>query len=281
MRIALLHPGNMGVTVGTCAAEAGHQIGWLAAGRSAATQKRAQSGSFNPYEHLAELLDDSDITISVCPPDAAQSTAEDVARHNFCGLYVDANAVSPDTARSIAKTVEAAGASYVDAGIVGPPARKPGTTRIYLSGERSAELEPCFANTALTAIVMGSSQTAASALKMCYAAWTKGSAALLLSVAALAASEDVAMELYDEWALSIPDLAVRLNAAAAANAPKAWRFEGEMQEIATTYAANGLPAEFHQAAASIFSSLSKFKDCSPVPNLDEVIRKMVEDAAST
>ncbi|MDA0822577.1 MAG: DUF1932 domain-containing protein [Proteobacteria bacterium] len=281
MRIALLHPGNMGVTVGICAAEAGHQVSWLSAGRSPATQRRAQSGGFRRYEHLATLLDDCDVAISVCPPDAAQSTAQAVALHKFRGLYVDANAVSPSTACAIAETVEAAGASYIDAGIVGPPAWKPGTTRVYLSGDRSADLLPCFANTALETVAIGRSKTAASALKMCYAAWTKGSAALLLSVAALAASEDVTTRLFDEWALSIPDLAARLNNVAAGNAPKAWRFEGEMREIAKTYAANSLPAGFHQAAAEIFSSLSVFKDCAADPTLDNVIRTVIKGTTST
>jgi 3-hydroxyisobutyrate dehydrogenase-like beta-hydroxyacid dehydrogenase len=281
MRIALLHPGNMGVTVGICAAAAGHQVSWLSAGRSPATQKRAQTGGFRRYEHLAALLDDSDIIISVCPPDTAQATAQAVALHKFRGLYVDANAVAPLTAGAIAETVEAAGASYVDAGIVGPPAWKPGTTRVYLSGDRSADLLPCFANTALEAVVIGRSNTAASALKMCYAAWTKGSAALLLSVAALAASEDVTTQLHNEWALSIPDLAARLNNVAAGNAPKAWRFEGEMREIAKTYAAHKLPTGFHQAAAEIFSSLSEFKNCSADPTLDKVIRMMIKGTTAT
>ena len=128
---------------------------------------------------------------------------------------------------------------------------------------------------------MGHSKTAASALKMCYAAWTKGSAALLLSVAALAASEDVTTKLYEEWALSIPDLAARVNATAAGNAPKAWRFEGEMHEIAKTYSANSLPAEFHHAAAAIFSTLSEFKDCSPAPSLDKVIRALIDSGTPT
>jgi hypothetical protein len=42
-------------------------------------------------------------------------------------------------------------------------------------------------------------------------------------------------------------------------APKAWRFVGEMHEIAATFQSAGLPAEFHQAAAEIFRRLEEFK----------------------
>ena len=92
----------------------------------------------------------------------------------------------------------------------------------------------------------------ASAVKMAYAAWTKGTAALLLAARALARAEGVEDALLAEWALSQPALADRSQAAARSAATKAWRWVAEMEEIAASMAAAGLPDGFHQAAAEIF-----------------------------
>ena len=99
---------------------------------------------------------------------------------------------------------------------------------------------------------IGESPTAASAVKMSYAAWTKGTAALLLAVRTLAAEERVEDTLLAEWALSQPSLADRSRAAARSAATKGWRWVGEMEEIAAAMAAAGLPGGFHQAAADMY-----------------------------
>jgi 3-hydroxyisobutyrate dehydrogenase-like beta-hydroxyacid dehydrogenase len=258
-QIALLHPGEMGVTVGVCAKTAGHEVGWVASGRSEATRRRADTAGLVAFPSLDGLLDSSDMVISICPPSAAKTTAAMVAELGYHGLYVDANAISPRTAATVAKTVAATGATYVDGGIIGPPAREAGRTRLYLSGARAADVAACFSGTRLQAIDIGESPSAASALKMCYAAWTKGSAALLLAVGALARAEHVESALRAEWARSLPDLARRLETSAAGNAAKAWRFEGEMHEIADTFEANALPGDFHRAAAETFALLNEYK----------------------
>ena len=101
---------------------------------------------------------------------------------------------------------------------------------------------------------------AASALKMCFAGWTKGTSALLLAVTALAAAEGVDDALASEWAISLPDLPARAAATAKGASPKAWRFVGEMEEISSTYVAAGLPDGFHLAAAETYRRLAGFKD---------------------
>jgi hypothetical protein len=95
--------------------------------------------------------------------------------------------------------------------------------------------------------------TAASALKMCFAAWTKGSAALLLDVRALASHEGVEDTLLVEWQTSLPDLAARSLQAAAQATTKGWRWVGEMEQIAKTFRSAGLPDGFHRAAAEIYA----------------------------
>lgn len=267
--IALLHPGAMGVTVGTSLIASGHRVRWYTSGRSAATRRRAEAAGCEPQDSLEALLDAADGVISVCPPAAAPQTAAEVAGSGFSGCYVEANAVSPDTVRALQTTL---GDALVDAGIVGPPALRPGTTRLYLSGPRSAAVAAWFSAGALEAVALPGPVGAASALKMCYAAYTKGTSALLLAVRALAEAEGVTPALLAEWEISQPGLAKRSQAAAGATAPKAWRFVGEMEEIAATFEAAGLPSEFHRGAAEVYRRLEAFKDSEGAPLADVLER---------
>ena len=194
---------------------------------------------------------------SVCPPHAALDVARHVAATGFGGVYVDANAISVATAAQVAAAVTAAGAAYVDGGIIGPPPENTGHTRLYLCGERAAEVRALFARSALEArIAEGPAPYAASAVKMAYAAWTKGTGALLLACRALARAEGVERTLLEEWALSQPALRAQSERSADAAAAKGWRWVAEMEEIAASMAAAGLPPEFHQAAAEIFDRAS-------------------------
>jgi hypothetical protein len=170
----------------------------------------------------------------------------------FGGLYVDANAISPATAREVALMVEEGGATYVDGGIIGPPPGTAGGTRLYLSGAQAEAVCALFDGTALEARVIDAGTWSASAVKMAYAGWTKGTSALLLAVRAMARSEGVEDVLLAEWALSQPALADRSRSAARAATTKGWRWVAEMEEIAATMASAGLPDGFHQAAAEVF-----------------------------
>src|SRR6266849_5861742 len=118
--IALLHPGEMGAAIGACLAARGLRVVWASAGRSPATGARAQAAGFWDLGTLDRALGGADVVLSVCPPHGALALAREVARRGFRGIYVDANAVSPETARNVARAVEKAGASFVDGGIIGP-----------------------------------------------------------------------------------------------------------------------------------------------------------------
>ena len=131
-------------------------------------------------------------------------------------------------------------------------ARRPGSTRLYLSGPAAASIQNLFDGTPLDARLVPGDTGSASAVKMAYAGWTKGSAALLLAVRALADAEGVSDVLLAEWELSQPGLLARARGAAESAAAKGWRWTGEMEEIAATMAAVGLPSGFHLAAAEIF-----------------------------
>lgn len=239
MIVGLLHPGEMGAAVGDLLVANGHDVLWASEGRSDETRLRA--AAFRDVGTVRRLAAECRIILSICPPHAAVDVARSLV--GFDGLYVDANAVSPDTAREIALLHPA----FVDGGIVGGPPRAPGT-RLYLSRGRAAEVAALFDGTVLEPRLVAD----ASALKMAYAAWSKGSAALLLAIREVARHFGVEEPLVAEWDDSIPGLRDRLTRAERAAAVKGWRWAGEMDEIAATFAAAGQPDGFHHAAAEVY-----------------------------
>jgi 3-hydroxyisobutyrate dehydrogenase-like beta-hydroxyacid dehydrogenase len=119
--IGLLHPGEMGAALGAALRAKGEAVLWVSSGRSAATAERAGQAGLEDVGTVEELERRSEMILSLCPPHAALEVARSMPR--FAGVYSDANAVSPATARTIAGLVS----RYVDGGVVGPPPRKPGT----------------------------------------------------------------------------------------------------------------------------------------------------------
>ena len=262
--VGLLHPGEMGSAVGATLVASGARVLWTSEGRSAATRTRAAELALEDARTLAAVTGASRAIISVTPPHGALDLARAVASLGFRGLYVDANAVAPATAREIQRVVETAGARFVDGGIIGPANRKPGAARIYLSGDAAAEVAPLFDQGPLDALVLNAPAGAASALKMAYAGWTKGSQALLAAIRAFATAEGVDSALLAEWKISQPDIVARSERAINDNARKAWRFVGEMDEIAASFSEAGLPPGFHQAAREVYRRLSGYKE-TPIP----------------
>jgi len=275
--IGILHPGEMGAAVGACLAQRGLTVLWASAGRSAATADRAAATEMRDVATASEMAGRADVILSVCPPHAALEVARSVA--GFQGIYVDANAVSPATAREVGEIVTASGGRYVDGGIIGAPPRSPGDSRLYLSGLWAGEISDLFADTPLEAQVIGDEIGQASAVKMAYAAWTKGTAALILAIRALARAEGVEQTLIAEWQQSQPTLTARPHAAARSALQKGWRWVAEMEEIAATMTAAGLPPGFHQAAAAIYASVPHPHAESPTsePSLTTVINALLAE----
>ena len=276
--IGVLHPGEMGSGVGASARAAGARVLWASEGRGAATRKRAEADGFEDAGTLAKLAREAQVILSVCPPASAVDVAKQVAAARFTGVYVDGNAISPATTRKVGEIITAAGAKYIDGGIVGPPPRKPGVTRLYLSGAGAADVAAMLNGGHLQAIPVEGPIGAASALKMAYAGWNKTQQALLMAVRAYAMREGVDEALLREWAISQPDLPRRSENAVAGTARKAWRFVGEMAEIASAFDAAGLPRGFHDAAADIFQRLEAYKGHDDT-SLNDVIRSLMSSQA--
>lgn len=234
---------------------AGHRALWVGEGRSEQTRARAEAAGMVEVGSLDELANESAIVVSVCPPAAAGDVASAVSEAGFNGLYVDANAIAPATAKALCEPFGHA----VDGGIVGPPVNTAGTTRLYASGDRADEVVDLFAGSDLEVRTVDGPIGAASAVKMCFAAWTKGTSALLFAVNALAEAEGVTDAIEGEWATSMPDLLERAKHSPSRVGPKAWRFAPEMEEIAATFAANDLPSGFHLAAADTYGRMASLQ----------------------
>ena len=278
MRVGVLHPGEMGASVAASLLAGSHDVAWCSAERS--EHSRARAVELQEFSQLDDLVAWAEVLISVCPPAYALQQAQAVQACAFDGLYVDANAIAPATASAIAQLM---GVAYVDGGIIGPPAWQSGTTRIYLSGNNANVVAGLFTGAALEGIAIPQAQgndAAASALKMAYAAYTKGHSALLLATNAVAHNSGVLDVLRSEWEQSLPGLSQRSEITANAISPKAWRFVGEMQEISATFAGAGLPAGFHNGAAEFYARLSEFKD-QPPASLDDLLDVLAQSENTT
>lgn len=277
-KLGVLHPGNMGISVAASAQNSGCEVYWASDGRSQQTRVRADQYGLHDARNLARLCEVCEVIVSVCPPHAAESVAEQVAAQNFRGVYLDANAISPQRVARIANKVNAAGAAFVDGGIIGGPAWEAGQTWLYLSGEKARQVADCFAAGPLETEVIGEEVGNASALKMCYAAYTKGTSALLCAILATAERLGVRGELAKEWSRDGSEFAANTEARVKRVTAKAWRFAGEMDEIAATFQSAGLPGSFHQAASEVYRRISGFKDAPELPELGEVLAALLQEA---
>jgi 3-hydroxyisobutyrate dehydrogenase-like beta-hydroxyacid dehydrogenase len=271
--IGLINPGAMGASVGAAARHNKAQVIWASEGRSVSTKERADKAQLDDCGTMGNLVAQSNIILSVCPPHSAMAVATEVADLGFSGLYLEGNAIAPDHTRQIESVVTEQGAGFIDGGIIGGPAWKAEYgTRLYLSGENAQVIADIFAGSNLHASVISDQIGAASALKMTFAAFTKGSTALLCAILAVAEKEGVRSNLEAQWG---DVFTKQTHRRVIGNTAKAWRFEGEMQEIAATFSGAGLPPGFHEAAAQVFSRLAEHKDQQNAPTIDEVLATLL------
>jgi 3-hydroxyisobutyrate dehydrogenase-like beta-hydroxyacid dehydrogenase len=263
LTVGLLHPGWMGAAVGRQATKTARVL-WTPAGRTAATADRAEAAGLHAVPDLATLVDQADLVVSLCPPQFAEQVAAAVLDADFRGLFLEANAISPERAVAIAERFDDSPARLVDASIIGPPPTGPGTTRLYLAGsphDATAVLE-LFSGTDLDAVAISECVGAASALKTAQAAFQKASRALAGIAHALADHYGVADVLTDEGRrrsrpiLAEPDYLPSV-------AARAWRWGPEMADVAAALRAAGLPDTMILGAEEIFQAWSRHRDNPP------------------
>ncbi len=275
LNIGFLHPGEMGISLAASTQNTGHIAYWASEGRSQDTRDRATKFSLEDARTIEDLCEKCPVIVSVCPPHAAEDVAADVVKASFGGIYLDANAISPQRTLKIGRMMEDAGIKFVDGGIIGMPAWESGRTWLYLSGKERVHIATCFDGGPLETEVLGEEIGKASALKMCFAAYTKGTTALLCALLAAAEKLGVREDLEKQWSRDGSDFADKTQKQVRGVTAKAWRFAGEMEEIAATFEDVGVPKDFHLAASEIYSRISHFKGLSERPSLKEVLEALI------
>ena len=279
--VAVVSPGAMGSAVGDALVRGGARVVVTLSGRSERTTRLAARAELELLPDLGSLLDAADVVLSIVPPDAAVSVARDVATaastRSGRPVFVELNAIAPETSLRIEADLVSVGVEVVDGSISGPPPWRPGTTRLYLSGPRAAEVAALPFN-GVEAIVVGTRIGAASAVKMSTASVYKGTAALLAHALLTAEQNGVLEHVLDDLRAGSPELVARVERRLASAASKSSRYVAEMHEIAAAQAAAGLTPSLFEAIADVFSALSESELAQSAPEdlpgritLDEVL----------
>lgn len=276
--LGILHPGAMGSSIAAAAVQNGHEVYWASAGRSAQSRERAAKSQLLDAGSVKALCQKCSIILSICPPHAAEDLAEEVVGHGFAGLYVDANAIAPQRALRIDQILKKSGAELVDGGIIGGPAWGPGKTYLHLSGQRANEIAQLLETEFLHTNVLSAQTGDASSLKMCFAAYTKGTTALVCAIVGAAENLGVREALFAQWSQGGSDMASKSQEQVRGVTAKAWRFSGEMREISSTFVEAGMPGGFHEAAALVYERIAHFKDAAEKPPFAEVLAALAQES---
>jgi putative dehydrogenase len=256
--VAIIAPGNMGAGVGRRLTENKVQVLTSLAGRSAASVARAREAGMTAADD--RTLSEAEFLLSIVPPgDAlglAQRLAPTLVAANRKPIYVECNAVNPQTMLRIAEVIGTTGCPFVGAAIIGPPP-KPGSTntKIYASGPHAKDLAK-LNDYGLIVRVLPGDLTAASALKMSYAGITKGFTALGAAMMLAATRDGSAEALKAELADSQPALLGYLSRQVPAMYQKAYRWVAELDEIAAFVGDDRDESAMLEAAARFYERIA-------------------------
>jgi len=267
----------MGSFVAASLKNSGHDVLWCSEGRGSLTRERAEKYGLRDCIDLRTLCSEAEAILSVCPPHAAESLAGQVIALEFNGIFVECNPLAPRKLAGIHAGFQSRSITFVDGGIVGNPDWEQGTTMLYVAGQMADQVPEWFHKGPLKVTVLDDTIGRATALKLCYAAYTKGTTALLAAILATAESFGVREALEGQWNSDWPGFDEQARRRATRVTAKAWRFAPEMQEIAATFEEAGLPGLFHQGAAVIYERLRDFRDYDGIPELADVLHALIED----
>jgi 3-hydroxyisobutyrate dehydrogenase-like beta-hydroxyacid dehydrogenase len=259
--IAVIAQGEMGAAVGRRLHENGARVITSLAGRSAASATRAKAAGIIAVGSDDELAMQADFILSIVPPGDAVALAERLRpalkKAARKPVYMDCNAVAPETAERIGAIIAETGCRYVDAGIIGGPPKANATGPIfYVSGEAAKEAERLLAY-GLTVRIVDGPLAAASALKMSYAGITKGFTAIGAAMMLGAARAGCAEALHKEMTESLPQLLAWLSKQVPKMYPKAYRWVAEMEEISAFLDADPAGHDMYQGVARFYERLAK------------------------
>jgi 3-hydroxyisobutyrate dehydrogenase-like beta-hydroxyacid dehydrogenase len=257
--VSIIAQGSMGAGIGKRLAESGAEVRTLLSGRSAASAERARAAGMKPMADERDLLDGADFFLSILPPGEAETLAQRLAPALTASpkkpVYVDCNAISPQTAERVAAIVAPTGARFVDGGIIGGPPRPGYSPAIYASGPAVRETA-ALRDWGLDWRCIDGPIGAASGLKMSYAGITKGITALGSSMMLGAARFGCAEALLAELKSSQPDIFKYLGASVPRMYDKAYRWVAEMEEISDFHGSYKPAADIYAAIARHYEALA-------------------------
>jgi 3-hydroxyisobutyrate dehydrogenase-like beta-hydroxyacid dehydrogenase len=274
--VAIMAQGTMGAGVGKRLHERGARVKTLLSGRSEASAGRAKAAGMQPAADERDLLSGADYFLSILPPDQAEGLAARLAPALQSlakkPVYVDCNAISPQTAGRVAAILEPTGAAFVDGGIIGGPPREGYSPAIYAAGpdaERSKEI----GDYGIDWRIIDGPVGAASGLKMSYAGITKGTTAIAAAMLLGAARFGCAEALIAELSSSQPEMLKRIQRGIPGMYDKAYRWVGEMQEISDFLEANAPSAEMYRGIARLYEFLAA-AEAEDAPGTDNAIKTL-------
>lgn len=257
--IGIMSPGDMGHAIGRALGAADFDVIACLKGRSERTQRLAASAGIREVTDLDTLARQADVILSILVPSeavvAAENMAEAIRNTGSTPVYVDCNAIAPSTADQIGHIITRAGGRFIDGGIIGGPPGPKEVTRLYVSGPDDDQLQELDGH-GIMVRQLGGEVGRASGIKMCYASLTKGTAALNTAALLTAQSLGLSDELYRELEESQTARLQSMQSIRGLSA-KAFRWVGEMEEIAKTYAEAGVTSHFHDGAAEVFRAIAE------------------------
>jgi 3-hydroxyisobutyrate dehydrogenase-like beta-hydroxyacid dehydrogenase len=262
----------MGHAIGRALRGHGLDVITCLVGRSERTRTRAADAGMRTLASYEDLVREADLILAILVPDEAVSVARliaDAMRAAGRGPYIaDCNAVSPRTASTIGEIVTAAGGKFIDASIIGLPPADGVTPRLYVSGPHAHVLKLLHGK-GMEIVTLGGHIGEASGLKMCYAAVTKGTFALYYAAATSAAKLGLFDELCREFEHSQPEVYQVMQRQLPRLPAKAFRWAGEMEQIAETLEMVGVTPSMHRGAAELYRLVSNILLVENPPELTD------------
>jgi 3-hydroxyisobutyrate dehydrogenase-like beta-hydroxyacid dehydrogenase len=274
--IGVIAQGTMGSGVGRRLRESGAEVRTLLSGRSPASAERARAAGMIAAADERALLDGADFFLSILPPGEAEPLARRLAPTlavlDRKPVYIDCNAVSPQSAIRIGEVIAPTGAHFVDAGIIGGPPRPGYSPAIYASGP-AARQTAVLRDWGIDWRVIEGPIGAASGVKMSYAGITKGTTAIAAAMLLGAARFGCAEALIAELSSSQPQMLARMRNSIPGMYDKAYRWVAEMEEISDFLEENPPSHDIYAAIARLYDYLAA-AHAEAQPGRDNAIRTL-------
>jgi L-threonate 2-dehydrogenase len=274
--VAIIAQGMMGAGVGRRLHESGAEVRTLLTGRSAKSAERAKAAGMKAAADERALLSGADFFLSILPPGEAEPLAQQLAAPlkalDRKPVYVDCNAVSPQTAIRIGEIIAPTGADFVDAGIIGGPPRPNYSPTIYAAGETAGQTA-VLRDWGIDWRVINGPVGSASALKMSYAGITKGTTAIAAAMLLGAARSGCGEALIAELTESQPEMLARMRSNLPRMYDKAYRWVAEMQEISDFLEQNPASRDIYAAVARLYDDLATAYD-EKTPAADNAVKTL-------